>query len=115
MAKKTKTPKIKLSPGSNSDRAVATLSFHSAHRLASSLSAWKDEIDARRASGEEDAHYQSLVYETIRTEARHLAQWCKLQNVVQGTDYFDCILEDLIDLIERLGIHGMLGFIDKTK
>lgn len=105
-------PTIKLAPTANSDRAPATLSFHSAHRLASSLAAWKTEIDAEVARGSENLHYQGLIYETIRVEARHLIHWCALQGLVTGSDYYDGITEALTELIESTGIHGMFGVVD---
>jgi hypothetical protein len=104
-------PTIKLSPTANSDRSPATLSFHSAHRLASSLASWKAEIDAEVARGSEDLHYQGLIYETIRVEARHLIHWCTLQGLITDSDYYDGITESLLELIESTGTHGMFGMI----
>jgi hypothetical protein len=93
-------PTIKLNPmGNNADRSPYTLSFHSAWRLADSLVAYKSEIDARVASGEEDAHYRSLVYDTIATEARHLIFWCRQQDLVTGSDYYEGTIQDLSELI----------------
>jgi hypothetical protein len=84
--------------GDNSTRMPSTLSFHSASRLGQSLRLWVKEIDLEVYRGREDEHYQGLVYNTINTEARHLEDWCREQNRVHGTDYFDCIIEDLVSL-----------------
>jgi hypothetical protein len=84
--------------GDNSTRFPFTLSFHGASRLSVSLTEWKKEIDLEVSRGREDEHYQGLVYGTINTEARLLEDWCHEQNRTQGTDYFDCIIESLVEL-----------------
>jgi hypothetical protein len=94
---------LKLNTGGlNSDRYPATLSFHAASRLAHSLCEWKREIDAEVASGRESADYAELVHDTIETEARHLIYFCRTQNLAQQTDYYDCIIDSLVDLMTAI-------------
>jgi hypothetical protein len=88
--------------GLNSDRYPATLSYHAASRLAFSLCAWKTEIDDAVAAGHEGADYRELVVDTITTEARHLIYFCRAQNFAQATNYYDDIIDMLVDLINSM-------------